>query len=92
VPYQPSEFIWSLLPVVASGDTSDGFETSTETYRGHKNAARWFWQFTSTQENTQRHKVFGDLIYTETLSDLSRSKNWTQNVQPSPWLHERAVK
>lgn len=46
----------------------------------------------SCRKSTQRNKGFGILIYTETLTSLSGSKNWTQNVHPSPWLDDRAVK
>lgn len=40
----------------------------------------------SCRKSTERNEGFGVLIYTETLSSLSGSKNWTQNVQPNPWL------
>lgn len=43
-------------------------------------------------KSTQKNKGFGILIYIENLPSLSGSKNWTQNVQPSPWLDEGAVK
>lgn len=46
----------------------------------------------SCRKSAQNNKGFGIPSYAENSPSLRGSKNWTQNVQPSPWLDDGAAK